>query len=332
MNARQHELLGQGDLRFRADPDWLQLPADVNFVEAIGVAVDSQDRVFIFNRGDPPIIVVSPAGQFVDAWGDGEFQRPHGVTVVDDTLFLTDDIGHAVHQYSLDGERLRSIGPAGTPAETGVVGFDHRQITAGGPPYNLPTNVAVDAGGEIFVSDGYGNSRIHRFAANGELLRSWGGPGSGRGEFLVPHGVAVDRDGRVFVADRENNRVQIFDGDGEWLTEWTDVVRPCDFAILDDLVYIAELGNQNGLFPWQSRPATPTGGRVSIYNLDGQLLSRWGGGLDARRVDGFYACHDIAVDATGNVYVGEVAITAATNAGEPTAGLPTLRKFDRVAS
>jgi hypothetical protein len=325
-------VLGQGDWEYRPVPNWAQIPADIDFVEAIGVAVGNNERVFVFNRGNPAVLVFEPDGQFVDAWGENCFLRPHGMTAASDgSLYLTDDLGHRVAQYSNAGQLIRNIGPFGVPAKTGVEDFDYRKVANAGGPFNLPTNVAVAADGHVFVADGYGNARVHHFDANGILLDSWGAPGTGPGEFNVPHGICVDVRGRVLIADRENSRIQIFDRSGLQLDTWTDVVRPCQvFAGDDNVFFVAELGNQNGRFPWQTLPVEPTGGRVSIFDSDGKLLSRWGGGLDARRPDSFYACHDISVDSQGSIYVGEVAFTAATAAGEDPIGLPTLRKFVRV--
>lgn len=319
--------VGDGEHLYRPVIDWMgRFPNQAGFVEAIGVAVDSADRVFVFNRGNPAVFVFDSDGTFLTSWGDGEFVRPHGITFApDDTLFLTDDLGHRVAQYTRDGEFLRNIGPAGTPSATGVQGFDYRSLTAAGP-YNLPTNTTVTEDGHLYVADGYGNAAIHHFDANGNLLHSWGESGSGEGQFNVPHGICNDGR-RIFVADRENSRVQIFDRDGRFLAAWTDVVRPCQVLTMNDLICVAELGNQNGRFPWQPLPENPVGGRVSIFDADGNLLSRWGGGLDARRPDAFYAAHDIAVDSRGSIYIGEVAVTAAKAAGEDSAGLPTLRKF-----
>ncbi|HIE98210.1 MAG TPA: hypothetical protein EYG03_25375 [Planctomycetes bacterium] len=323
-------VLGQENYQYLPVPDWPQIPNDIDFVEAIGVAVSQDDRVFVFNRGNPAVLIFQPDGQFIDAWGEDVFVRPHGITAApDETLYLTDDLGHRIAQFTLEGQLLRNIGPAGIPSQTGVSKFDYRSITSAGP-YNLPTNVAVAADGHLFIADGYGNASIHHFDADGNLVRTWGAPGDAVGQFNVPHGICVDARGRILVADRENSRIQIFDRKGTLLQTWTDIIRPCQvFAGADDVFFVAELGNQNGRFPWQPRPPQPTGGRVSIFDGDGSLLSRWGGGLDARQPDAFYACHDICVDSKGNIYVGEVAVTAATAAGEDATGLPTLRKFVR---
>ncbi len=324
-------ILGHRDWRYKPVADWPQIPHDIDFVEAIGVTVGTDDRVYVFNRGNPPVLVFESDGQFVQAWGDNLFVRPHGITSAsDNTLYLTDDLGHRVAHFTEGGEQLRDIGPAGVPSDTGASGFDYRDVVAGGP-YNLPTNVAVASDGHLFISDGYGNARIHHFDADGNLVRSWGSSGDADAQFHVPHGICADSRNRILVADRENSRIQVFDREGSLLQLWTDVVRPCQvFADSDDTFFVAELGNQNGRFPWQLQLDHPTGGRVSIFDQNGELLSRWGGGLDARRLDSFYACHDICVDSQDSIYVGEVAVTAATAAGEDPSDLRSLRKFVRV--
>ena len=329
--SNAHEVLGCGNWQYKPVADWPKMPDDIEFVEGIGVTVDQDDRLYVFNRGNPPVLVFEPDGQFVEAWGQDCFVRPHGIlAAADRTLYLTDDLGHRVAQYTSAGKFVRDIGPTGVPSATGVSGFDYRSIVASGP-YNLPTNAAVADDGHLFVADGYGNASVHHFDASGQLIRTWGASGPRNGEFHVPHGICVDSQNRILVADRENSRIQIFDREGSLLQLWTDVVRPCQvFTGGDDIFFVAELGNQNGRFPWHPRLNEPTGGRVSIFDQDGNLLSRWGGGLDARRLDSFYACHDICVDSQGTIYVGEVAVTAAKAADEDATGLRTLRKFVRV--
>jgi DNA-binding beta-propeller fold protein YncE len=323
--------IGTGDLTYEASLDWYQLPRDIALFEAIGVAVDSHDNLFVFNRGNPSIVVFDSDGKFLQGWGNNLIVRPHGIWIAeDDTIYLVDDIGHSVRQFTADGQLLRTIGPSGTASESGAEGFDFRTMKHGAPPFNLPTNLVTAGSGEMFVTDGYGNARVHRFSAEGELIQSWGEPGEGPGQFRVPHGIGIDRDERLYVADRENSRVQIFSTEGKLLNQWTDLVRPCQVYIgKDDLVYIAELGDYNGLFPWMERRDDAIGGRVSIFDMSGTLLSRWGGGYDSRQPHEFHAAHDICVDSRGDIYVGEVSLTAAEMAGEDPTGLPVLRKFVR---
>ncbi|MFQ5732500.1 MAG: peptidyl-alpha-hydroxyglycine alpha-amidating lyase family protein [Planctomycetaceae bacterium] len=323
--------VGTAPFLWRPDPEWPQVPDHIDLCEAVGVATDSADRAFVFHRGEPAVLIFEADGSFVSAWGDGQFVRPHGIWIApDDTVYLTDDQGHSVRQYSPDGELIRTIGPEGRPSETGYKNGDLRTITQGGPPFNLPTNLVVASTGELYVTDGYGNARVHRFSPDGELIASWGKSGSGAAEFFLPHGIGIDRDDRLYVADRENSRVQVFSPDGEFLDEWTDVVRPCEvFVAGDGLIYVAEVGLRVGMFPWMRRDLSQSGGRVSVYDSGGALQARWGGGDDPTSPGDFYAPHDVWVDRPGNVYVAEVKVAAAVSVGDDTSALPTLRRFVR---
>ena len=327
-------IVGTGELTFEPIPDWAD---DAPITEAVGVAVDSRDRIHVFNRTDSPdepqIIVLDADGNVLDTWGTGAVTRPHGIWIApDDSVYLTDDLGHGVCQFAADGSHLRDIGPSGVASETGANGFDHRPITQAAGPYNLPTNTVTAADGSLFVTDGYGNAAVHKFDSDGNLLKTWGAPGSGPGEFIVPHGLGIDRDQRLYVADRENSRVQIFDTDGAFITEWTDVIRPCEvFVGADDLVYIAELGTWAGLFPWMERTAHSGVGRLSIFDREGNLQARWGGGQDPLAPDGFYTPHDVWLDSAGNIYLGEVCKTAAMMAGEDGTALPSIRKYAKIS-
>lgn len=324
------QTVGTAPLLFQPDPDWPRVPDDIALDEAVGVATDSTDRVFVFHRGDPAVLIFESDGTFVTAWGDGQFVRPHGIWIADDdTVYLVDDQGHSVRQYTPDGTLIRTIGPEGKPSPTGIAEGDLRSITAAGP-FNEPTNLVPSSTGELYITDGYGNARVHRYSADGEFVSSWGESGQGEGEFFLPHGIGIDADDRLYVADRENNRIQIFSRDGEFLDQWTDVVRPCQaFVAADGLVYVAEVGMRVGMFPWMTRDVSISGGRVSVFNREGILQARWGGGDDPTSPADFYAPHDIWVDKKGDVYVAEVKVAAAASVGDDTSALPTLRKFVR---
>jgi DNA-binding beta-propeller fold protein YncE len=140
----------------------------------------------------------------------------------------------------------------------------------------------------MYVSDGYGASRMHKFSAEGELLLSWGTEGEGPGQFNMPHGVHVDEAGQVFVADRENNRIQVFTPDGDFISQSTGFAQPCNLAMTQDAVYVAELGH-----------------RLSILDRDWQVLAQWDGEADQTK-DLFRSPHDVCTDSHGNLYVSEV--------------------------
>jgi len=158
-----------------------------------------------------------------------------------------------------------------------------RKVTHGGGPFNLPTDIAFAPDGSMFMTDGYGNARVHKFSPDAKHLFSWGEPGKAPGQFNLPHGVWIDRRGRVLVADRENDRVQIFDQNGKLLSVWaTELIGPAFFYVdNDDVVYIPE----------------HNGGRISILTLDGERLARWGDGPVHR------SCHGIWVDSHSDLYV-----------------------------
>ncbi len=322
--------VGSGEFTYQAHSDWAQWPADWQVSEVTAVATDSRDRVFVFNRGDHPVAVFDPGGKPLFSWGAGLFVRPHGIWIgSDDAVYLTDDLDHTVHKFTPEGERLWTLGTSGHPSNTGATSVDFRTIRQAGPPFHYPTNLAPALSGELYISDGYGNARIHKFSADGRLVLSWGEPGSGPGQFNVPHGIAVDASGTVYVADRENSRLQLFSPDGQFLSEWKDVARPCDLVIdAAGRVYVAELGYRAGMCPGTSPPHSgSTGGRVSIFDSDGKLLTRFGGGENPSEPGDFFAPHDIWLDSLGSLYVSEVIRSAA--GGKKPAGRDyhTLQKF-----
>lgn len=310
-NSASIPTVGSGAFSFRPQVNWAQLPEGWAFREIAGVDVDSQDRVYVFCRSAspvPPLMVFDRDGQLLDSWGDGKFERPHGVAVAPDgSVFLIDDWGHAVYKFTPQGELLMTLGTPGKESDTGVKNKDYRTQTQLAGPFNMPTNVAFSPEGDIYVSDGYGNARVHRFSADGELLASWGELGSGPGQFELPHGVAIDGNGKVFISDRENTRIQIFTPNGEFLDEWTDVARPCEATFdKDGNLYTAEVGFEIGMFVGKTFPGYElVPARVSIFSPNHELLARWGSG-DYGRPGEFFGNHDIAVDSRGDVYVGEV--------------------------
>jgi DNA-binding beta-propeller fold protein YncE len=321
------------DFGYQVHEDWAQLPAGWSFGEVAAVATDARDCVYVFNRGTHPVIVFSPEGAFLRSWGEGVFVRPHGICIgQDDTVWCSDDNDHTVRQFTLEGKVLQTLGTRGKPSDTGATSMDFRTIRHAGPPFHYPTNLAIAPKGDLYVSDGYGNARVHRFSAKGRLLFSWGEPGSGAGQFHIPHGIAVDREGIVYVADRENSRIQLFTPEGQYLSQWTDVARPCEVFIDNhrDNVIVAELGYRAGMWPGTSPPcAEAPGGRLSIFTRTGQLTARWGGGLDPCAAGDFFAPHDVWGDSRGSIYVGEVVLSGGGNKGLVPVTCHTLQKFVR---
>jgi DNA-binding beta-propeller fold protein YncE len=288
-------------------PNWASLPLGFSFRgDANSVAVDSKDFVYVFNRGPQPIIIFDSSGNFVDSWGEGEFDNPHSIRIdADDNLYLVDSRpGHTVQKRTKDGTLLLQLGTRGE--------FEPRQS---GRYFNAPTDVAVHPDtSEIFVSDGYGNSRIHRFSAQGEHIVSWGEIGSEPGQFYVPHNLAFLDDERLIVADRENFRLQIFSVDGEFLDQWHSF-RPSAVVVSKDrrFVFVGAIG------PAPAYSDLPHLGRtVSVFTPDGQLIQTIGSPLSGFGADQFTAPHGMAFDSEGSLYVAEVSRTWLVNLmGEP---------------
>ena len=307
-------ILGSGDFAYEELADWAQLPDGWSFKEVADVAVDANDRVYVFNRSDHPLIVFERDGSFVTSWGEGLFVRPHGLTVApDQTLYCADDSGHCIYRCTLEGDILQTIG---TPGEGSP-----RQS---GQPFNLPTKVAIDPRtGGLFISDGYGNARVHRFSADGEHILSWGAYGTDPGEFNLPHSVVIDDEGRVLVADRESHRVQVFDGEGGYLGQWNNLHRPCGLHIAGGLVYIGQILTHlsvNVDYP-------NLGACVSIHDLSGRRLARLGDVHFGEGPGQFTAPHGLAVDSQGDIYVGEVSWSAYGQMQDPPRVARSFRKL-----
>ena len=258
--------IGAGDFRYEYQPGWARVLSGMSLQGPSGVAVDSTDHVYVFQRQGPAVLKFDRSGEMQGVWQrqDGVPADAHHIHVgPDDTVYLTDRDAHQVLLYDTGGHFLRSLGT--------------RDQAAMQAPFNHPADVCVAPSGELYVADGYGNSSVHRFSATGDYITSFGSPGSGPGQFRVPHSVRVSQDGRVYVADRENHRVQVFTSEGDFLTEWTDFKCPMGVHIdANQVVYVTD--------------QIP---RVSIYSLDGELLAR------GRTFEG---AHQVYTDSEGSIY------------------------------
>ena len=259
-----------GDRLYRVDRSWAQPPKSLTLDGVSQVAVDSQDRVYVFQRGNPPVVIFEETGAFAGSWGTGLIADAHGIFITkDDRVLRVDRDGHQVIGFDLQGRRLWDIGSRQSP-----------RLQA---PFNHPADVAVDpASGHMYVADGYGNSAIHCFDVEGKLIRTWGRPGNGPGEFTTPHGVWIDASRRVLVADRENDRVQIFDPEGNFITEWRDLYHPMDiFVDASGFVFVTD--------------QIP---RLTMFSPEGILLGR----CKPVPIGG----HGMWGDSHGNLYLSEV--------------------------
>lgn len=310
-------IYGSGKYTYELVEPWAKLSEGESFIDVVGVSIDTDDKVYVFNRSKRPMIVFDRNGNEVASWGEGLFKQPHGSCITSNGyIYLTDDYSHVVYKFTKEGNLLMTIGNKDRPSDTGHHwGLDiFEQISSierAAGPFNMPTGVAISSTGDIFVSDGYGNARVHKFSADGKLLLSWGEPGVGPGQFRVPHNIWIDKEDRVWIADRENHRVQIFDSEGKFLEQWTDLLRPTHIFIDDDnTVYISELCR-----------------RISIFSINGELLTRWGNEAHSLDAPLLVGPHVIGVDSRGDLYVGEVAKAF----GKVDRGARVIQKFARRA-
>jgi DNA-binding beta-propeller fold protein YncE len=273
-------IVGSGSYTYELVENWAKLPDGWTFGGVSAVATDSQDRVYAFQRKDPPVVIFDKNGAYLGSWGSSAFADPHGINIVNDVIYVTDRNDHVALKFTLDGRPLMVIGERGKASDTGATKDIELPPRAAGP-FNKPTEMMVAPSGELYVSDGYRNSRVHRFSSQGALIDSWGKPGKTEpGEFHLPHSLWVDRQGQIYVCDRENSRIQVFTGAGKYLTQWKDVMKPTDIVFdKQEVVYVSE-----------QRPS------ISVLEKNGTVLARF----DSP------AGHGLWVDSLGDIYLASV--------------------------
>lgn len=215
-------------IRFGQEPH--TMPEGWSFGRVSAVATDSSGEVYVFHRGDAadPIVVFDAEGTYQRSFGaDLDFGNEHGLRVDrHDNLWVTDNGNHRVMKLTTDGDVLMTLGikgQAGTTDDT----------------FDRPADIAFGPNDELYVADGYGNSRVVKYDAEGNFVTTWGTPGSGPGEFDLVHSIAVDSQGRVYASDRENNRIQIFDDQGTLLHTWNHLGATQNIFITpDDQVWV----------------------------------------------------------------------------------------------
>ncbi len=315
-------VIGENGFRYQVSGEnWGQLPEGCVYREGTAVAVDSEDQVYVFNRGTMPMIVFDTNGNLLRTWGEGVFANPHGVTIApDDTVFCVDNGDSTVRQFTPEGELLMTLGTPHEPSPR-----------MSGEPFSVPAHVAFDRRtGEFYVADGYSNARVHKYSPNGRLLFSWGESGTGDGQFNIVHNVEVDSDGWVYIADRENHRIQVFNSQGRYETQWGNLSRAAAICIGnregEELLYIGEYfcgiaTNDIG---------ADLGPRVTVMNTRGKVLARVGRDSYGDQSGRFYSPHGIAVDSRGDLYVAEVSWTDYGRHMNPPRELRSMQKLVRI--
>ena len=258
--------------KYAVSETWATLPPNTAWGATSAVASDGKGRILVLRRVEPSILVFTTSGRFVRAWGEGLFRWAHGLRVDrDGFLWATDAQENLVYKFTPDGEPVLTLG------EKGVTG-DEQSRSA----FDRPTDVAVARNGDVFVSDGYGNSRVVEFSKDGEFLRIIGGrKGAGPGEFDLPHSLVIDAQDRLLVGDRENARIQVFDLGGRLLETWSGLGKPYGLALgVDDTLYVADA----------------EGGTITV--------AKHGRAVDVIR--GLGRPHWIGIDPSGALYVADV--------------------------
>ena len=337
---------GSGQLQlpnpYRLVEDWPTLPPDMNggrWGELIRAQLDPDGNIWIFHRcfntvppgyatcvgrSDPPILQFDPAGRLLASLGGGMFAFPHGFTVdAEGNIWATDANGDATvlgmaarasagpFAGAPLGQQVFKLSPAGevlmTLGEAGVAG-------SGPDTFDRPTGVAIAPNGDIFVTDGHGpNDRVLKYSADGRFIKTWGRTGSGPGEFDQPHDISIGgSQGHVFVADRSNNRVQIFDQDGNFIAAWRQFGRPSALHVAaDDTLYVSDSQSNSTVNPGYVRGITigsAVDGSLRAFIPDPDLAD-----ADATRISG---ASGITADAEGSIFAADV-------------GPHTLRKYVR---
>jgi DNA-binding beta-propeller fold protein YncE len=292
------------ELPYRVAPNFFQLPVGMNFGEASGVALDANGHIFLFQRGKPMLAEFDGNGKFLRSVGEGLFDHPHGLRIDSDgNIWTTDDGNHLVLKLDRDGRVLLVLGRKDSGAEADWL-------------FNKPTDLAFGKNGDIFVADGYGNSRIMKFDRDGRFLKSWGSFGAGPGEFSLPHSIVIDQQDHVYVADRENKRIQIFDLEGRFLKQWTGIGYPYGLFITPDQhIWMADGGYD----------------RIVELDTNGKILGAVG---EPGHAAGQFAwAHLLAVGPDRKIYVADVlnwrfqVLVPTAPTGRMAKYVPTVRMF-----
>lgn len=265
-----YQVFGLGDRKYRVDSQWAEDKATHYLKNITAVSNDDEGHIYLLQRSDPFMLIFNAEGKMVNQWRNKEITDAHYVEISPaGEVFVVERDHHRIIVFNKEGEILRMMGDENNPGNTGE-------------PFNHPTDIAFSKDKDMFVSDGYGNTHIHHFNASGELVKTWGQIGSEAGSFITPHSILVDQKDRVLVTDRENNRVQIFDQNGKYLKELSNVYHPMDiYQDKDGFIYVTD-----------QVPA------LHVFNSEDEFIGRC-------RTFGTYG-HGLTVDKYGDIYIAEM--------------------------
>jgi DNA-binding beta-propeller fold protein YncE len=306
--------------------DPIKLPDNLYLGEAVGVATNSKGMIYVYTRTGNPAATLGtrrtfarnaarlfefdPSGRFTREIGQENYgfvfahtvrvDRQDNVWVVDEgsnMLIKFDPSGRIVMTMGRKPEALNTTASVAPPPAPANPPQGPQGVGLAGDNFNRPTDVAWDAAGNIYVADGYGNSRIAKFDKNGVYIKSWGSRGTAPGQFNIPHTLAIDAKGLVYVGDRGNNRIQVFDGDGNYKTSFINVGAPSAICITT--------GPTQYLFASNSNPSTTMdNGEIYKMTLDGKIVGRFG--TAGKLLKEFGSVHEMDCRTENELYVGEI--------------------------
>ena len=283
---------------FEVDAGWPERPDAMAWGEMPGVAIDGQERIWLFTREEPAIQIYDRNGRFIRSWGKGQFKKPHFLRIDSAGNVWTADVGsHVVQKFSPQGKLLLTLG---TP---GVAGRDRSHFAR-------PADMAVTEAGDIFVGDGYANHRVVHYDKNGKYVKEWGKLGTRRGEFNLVHSIALDSTGRLYVADRDNGRIQVFDQNGTFLDEWRDLIMPWGIYITrDDAIWVCGSSPMRWTEGNTSITVPPKDQIIMQFDRTGKVQRLWTVplGVEGQAKPGECVwVHGIAVDQQGALYLTDI--------------------------
>ncbi|MBB6735327.1 hypothetical protein [Cohnella zeiphila] len=298
MSIAAESIVGNAKHRYQVTENWAKLPEGIELGYTHGIVTDKRNYVYVFHTGSPSVLKFDADGNWLASWGEEFAGGAHGFYLHEEKdgserLYMTDTARGLTVKSNLHGEALLTIG---APERPDLYGEGRRFI---------PTDVAVDPEGFIYIADGYGESWIHKYTAEGEYLFSWGGKGSEPGQLNCPHGVSIDlRRGEpeVYVADRGNHRIQVFTTEGRLKRMFDDDLdMPCSFFFAGDEVYIPDLHSRVTILDRNDLLITHLGEDQQAYKQEGwpNLPKSY---FRARK---FSSPHGVCVDREGSVYVAE---------------------------
>jgi DNA-binding beta-propeller fold protein YncE len=308
------------EIPYDSAPNLLKLPEHIHLGEAVGVATNSKGHIFVYTRtgstnatlggsrvfthGGARLLEFGPSGSFVREIGQGAYGLMFAHTVrVDpqDNVWIVDEGSNMIIKFNPEGRVVMTMGrkPESVPVPAAEERRGRAASGAGvaGDIFNRPTDVAWDAAGNIFVSDGYGNSRVAKFDKNGRFLKTWGSRGTEPGQFNTPHSIATDAEGNVYVGDRGNKRLQVFDNNGTFKTAFLNVGAPWAVCVSPGPHQYLFSSNSNGTGNMEN-------GEIYKMELDGRIVGKFG--TAGKLMKEFGSVHEMDCRNANELYVGEI--------------------------